>query len=98
LQTPPFPEYTSGHSVISTASAEILTYIFGDNFKFTDTSETFFGLPDRSFNSFREAANEAAISRLYGGIHYRDAIEEGQVQGRNVAAFILNMVKSYRGS
>jgi len=98
LQTPPFPEYTSGHSVISTASAEILTYIFGDNFKFTDTSEEFFGLPDRSFNSFREAANEAAISRLYGGIHYRDAIEEGQVQGRNVAAFILNKLKSYQDS
>jgi len=98
LQTPPFPEYTSGHSVISTASAEILTYIFGDNFKFTDTSEQFFGLPDRSFNSFREAAHEAAISRLYGGIHYRDAIEEGQVQGRNVATFILNKLKSYRGS
>jgi hypothetical protein len=90
LQTPPFPEYTSGHSVISTASAVILTYIFGENFKYTDTSEEYFGLHARSFNSFNEAANEAAISRLYGGIHFRDAIEAGQVQGRAVGVFVLS--------
>jgi hypothetical protein len=92
LQTPPFPEYTSGHSVISTASALILTSIFGDNFAFTDTTEEYFGLPARTFGSFAKAADEAAISRLYGGIHFRDAIEQGQVQGRNLALHIIRKI------
>ncbi|WP_153797379.1 vanadium-dependent haloperoxidase [Foetidibacter luteolus] len=93
LQTPPFPEYTSGHSVISTASAEVLTYLFGDNFTYTDNSEEMFELAPRSFSSFRHAANEAAISRLYGGIHYRDAIENGQQQGRAIGNHIVTKIK-----
>lgn len=76
LQTPPFPEYTSGHSVISNAAAVILTDIFGENFIFEDTTEIDYGLPIRKFNSFTHAAEEAAISRLYGGIHYKMAIDE----------------------
>lgn len=82
LQTPPFPEYTSGHSVISTAAAEVLTGYFGENFGFIDTSEVYFGLPKREFQSFYQAAAEAAISRLYGGIHFRDGIENGVIQGK----------------
>lgn len=89
LQTPPFPEHTSGHSVISTASAVILTEIFGDNFSFTDDVEVAYGLPERSFNSFKEASQEAAISRLYGGIHYRPAIDDGVTQGQQVGDFIV---------
>lgn len=89
LQTPPFPEYTSGHSVISTASAVVLTAYFGENFSFLDTSELYFGLPERPFNSFLQASQEAAISRLYGGIHYRDAIENGVEQGEKIAQYIL---------
>jgi hypothetical protein len=84
LQTPPFPEYTSGHSVASSSVSVILTHFFGDNFSYTDTSERLFGLPDRNFASFYQAADEAAISRLYGGIHFRDACEEGVKQGRKV--------------
>lgn len=94
LQTPPFPEYTSGHSVVSTASAELLTYLLGDNFSYIDNSEEPFEIPARSFQSFRKAAAEAAISRLYGGIHYRDAIEAGQQQGREVADLIIRKIKS----
>ena len=90
LQTPPFPEYTSGHSVASAASSVILTYLLGDHFSFTDTSEVYFGLPERPFNSFYDAANEAAISRLYGGIHFRDACEQGVTQGRRVGHYVLN--------
>jgi tRNA threonylcarbamoyladenosine modification (KEOPS) complex Cgi121 subunit len=90
LQTPPFPEYTSGHSVISKASAVLLTSYFGDDYDFIDTSEVFFGLPERAFDSFLKASNEAAISRLYGGIHFRDAIEVGMKQGENIARYILN--------
>ena len=88
LQTPPFPEYTSGHSVISKASAVVLTKIYGDNFSFDDTTEVKYGLPVRSFNSFMHAAEEAAISRLYGGIHYRMAIEYGVEQGEKVGDYI----------
>ncbi len=93
LQTPPFPEHTSGHSVISTAAAVVLTNIFGDNFQFDDDTELQFGLPVRSFNSFREASSEAAISRLYGGIHYRPSIDFGVEQGAKVGEFILDRIK-----
>ena len=89
LQTPPFPEYTSGHSVISSASAEVLTYLFGESFSYTDDSEIMFELKPRSFKSFRAAAAEAAISRLYGGIHYRDAIDNGVEEGKNIGRFIV---------
>ncbi|MCU0400905.1 MAG: vanadium-dependent haloperoxidase [Algoriphagus sp.] len=92
LQTPPFPEYTSGHSVISSTSAEILTAYFGDNFSFLDTSEVYFGLPERKFSSFYQAADEASISRLYGGIHFRDAIENGIAQGKKIGRHILDKI------
>jgi hypothetical protein len=88
LQTPPFPEYTSGHSVISTAAALALTKIYGDEFDFVDTTEEKFGIPARSFSSFVQASQEAAISRLYGGIHYRMAIEQGMIQGRAVGEYV----------
>ena len=93
LQTPPFPEYTSGHSVISTAVSETLTYLLGDNFAFRDDTEVIFEMPVRDFKSFRQAAEEAAISRLYGGIHYRDAIENGQSQGRAIGEFVVEKLK-----
>jgi hypothetical protein len=94
LQTPPFPEYPSGHSVISTAAAEILTYLLGDDFSFTDNTESLFDLPPRSFPSFRAAAAEAAISRLYGGIHFRDAIENGQAEGRALGEKVIEKIRS----
>jgi hypothetical protein len=93
LQTPPFPEYTSGHSVISRASAVVLTGYFGDNFEFIDTSELFFGLPARPFNSFLSASEEAAVSRLYGGIHFRDSIENGLSQGEKIGEMIWRKVR-----
>lgn len=89
LQTPPFPEYTSGHSVISTTASTILTHLFGDHFSFTDDTEEEFGLPARKFNSFDQASKEAAISRLYGGIHFRDAIENGVKEGEQIGKFII---------
>jgi hypothetical protein len=88
LQTPPFPEYTSGHSVVSKSASTILTSIFGDNFEFNDTSELPFGLPTRKFKSFEAASTEAGFSRFYGGIHYRAAIENGMVQGTNIGTFV----------
>jgi len=91
--TPPFPEYTSGHSVVSGAVSHILTWRFGDNVAYTDsTHENQPGLRNRSFNSFYEAAEEAAWSRLYGGIHYRSAILNGIEQGRLVGQEVLNTI------
>lgn len=92
LQTPPFPEYVSGHSVVSTSSALILTQIFGDNFRFKDTTENEFGLKPRTFKSFNQAAEEASISRIYGGIHFMDAVTEGQWLGRQVGHFVLQAI------
>jgi hypothetical protein len=94
LQTPPFPEYTSGHSVISAAAATVLTDVFGDHFAFSDSTELEYGLPVRSFPSFADAAAEAAISRLYGGIHYRRAIDEGSIQGKKVGDLVVARVKT----
>lgn len=93
LQTPPFPEYTSGHSVISSASAVAMTYLFGDNFAFEDDTEIEFGLPARKFNSFYHASDEAAVSRLYGGIHFRPAIDNGVKQGKALGQYIVEKLK-----
>lgn len=92
LQTPPFPEHTSGHSVISSAASVVLTNLYGDNFAFIDSTEVDFGLPPRSFDSFYDAAAEAAVSRLYGGIHYRPAIDYGVDQGKKVGAYVVENV------
>ncbi len=89
LQTPPFPEYTSGHSVISRAAAVTLTGVFGDNFSFVDSTEVEYGLPARTYGSFLQASEEAAISRLYGGIHYMPAIEQGVAQGERVGEYVV---------
>ncbi len=92
--TPPFPEYTSGHSVQSGAMSAVMSALFGANYSFTDdthaTRVDIDGSP-RSFASFDEAAEEAALSRLYGGIHYRAAIELGVDQGREVGAYVLDL-------
>ncbi|MFL2991709.1 MAG: vanadium-dependent haloperoxidase [Cytophagales bacterium] len=92
LQTPPFPEYTSGHSVISRTSAKILTKVLGDNFEFLDTTEEKYGLKARNYKSFIEAADEAAISRIWGGIHYMPAITLGVKQGDKVGDFVLSQL------
>ena len=93
LQTPPFPEYTSGHSVISTSASMVLTAFFGDGFSFEDTSELPYGYKARSFESFKDACDEAAMSRLFGGIHYLQAIVEGQEQGRKVGELVVEKIR-----
>ncbi|MCS6918105.1 MAG: vanadium-dependent haloperoxidase [Chitinophagales bacterium] len=89
IQTPPFPEYTSGHSVVSAAAATVLTALFGADFAFTDSAEVRFGLPARQFSSFHAAAAEASHSRLLGGIHFRSGLSAGQQQGRQVGEQVL---------
>lgn len=94
LQTPPFPEYSSGHSVISSASAVALTKLFGDNFEFLDSTEIEFGLSARKFESFQKAAEEAAISRMYGGIHCKPACMNGITQGRTIGEFVMGKIRT----
>ncbi|MEJ7911639.1 MAG: vanadium-dependent haloperoxidase [Chitinophagaceae bacterium] len=98
LQTPPFPEYLSGHSTISAASATILTGFFGEDFHFTDSTEMKYGLGVRAFSSFQQAAEEAALSRFYGGIHFMDAIDKGLEQGQKVGAWVLSKTKHTVGT
>lgn len=92
IQTPPFPEYLSGHSTISASSATILTHFFGAHFNYTDTVEVAYGLQPRSFKSFQDAAVEAGISRFYGGIHFMDAIVNGRSQGLKVGEWVVSKV------
>ena len=72
----------------------ILTHYFGDNFHYTDSVEVKFGVPPRSFTSFEQAANEAAISRFWGGIHFKDAIDNGVLQGKQIGNWILAKIEN----
>jgi hypothetical protein len=92
LETPPFPAYTSGHSNDVGASSTIMTALFGDGLPITDHTNDDRGFAPRSFGSFFEAADESAISRLYGGIHYRFDIEQGVEQGRCVGRAVNDLV------
>ncbi len=93
LQTPPFPEYSSAHSTVSNASATVLTHIFGDNTAFVDNTERRWGWPDRKFGSVKDAAQEAGHSRMYGGIHYREAFEQGLLEGEKIGEFLFSKLK-----
>jgi hypothetical protein len=93
LQTPPFPEYTCGHSTVSSASAEALTKMFGDNFAYTDTSELEFGIANRSFTSFRQAADENNWARFYGGIHFHPSCIVSTEYGQKVGTYITGKLK-----
>lgn len=95
--TPPFPEYTAGHSVQSAAAAEVLTRLLGE-MPFTDATQVSLGHEPRSFASFRAAAEEAAISRLYGGIHYPMAIDNGTVQGTCIGTIVGERLRTRKSS
>ncbi len=89
MHTPPFPDYPSGHSVQSSAAATVLEREFGANTAFTDNTHNDRGWGPRTFKSFKSAADEAAVSRLYAGIHYRFSIDGGKPQGQCVANKVL---------
>lgn len=89
IQTPPFPEFTSGHSVTSNAAATVLTALLGDNFSFTDETETPFGLKPRTFGSFYIAAEESSNSRVLGGIHYPATARISVQQGRQIGRYVI---------
>ncbi len=91
LITPPFPEYPSGHSSQSGAAASVLTVMFGEHFAFDDATHVNDNIPARHFESFNAAADEAAVSRLYGGIHFRAAIERGLEQGQCIGKYAVKL-------
>ena len=93
LQTPPFPEYTCGHSTASSSAAETLTNVFGDNFAYTDSSELEFGIENRSFTSFREAAIENNWARFYGGIHFHNSCLVSTEYGKKVGELVNEKLK-----
>ena len=93
LQSPPFPEYPSGHAVISMSAATVLTSVFGNSLSFVDNTEDPWGIPARTFNSFVSAAEEAGISRFYGHIHYRYSCVEGGKIGALVGQNLLTGMK-----
>lgn len=93
LQTPPFPEYTCGHSTVSASAAEALTSVFGDNFSYTDTSELEFGIKNRSFSSFRAAAIENNWARFYGGIHFHHSCIISTEHGKKVGELVVSKIK-----
>lgn len=93
LQTPPFPEYTSGHSTISGAASTVLTNLFGENFSFHDNSDSAYIGMVRNFSSFDQAADEASNSRLLGGIHYKFSLDTGIAKGRLIGRYLMKKVK-----
>lgn len=92
--TPPFPEYTSGHSVISTCASRIIYEIVGD-ISYEDNTHARIGLQKRTFKNVLEAAKEARDSRLYGGMHYPMANQKGYEQGDCVADHVIDKLKDY---
>ncbi|MEX6688381.1 phosphatase PAP2 family protein [Danxiaibacter flavus] len=93
LQTPSFPEYTCGHSTISSAAAEALTSVYGDNFNYTDSTELEFGIKSRLFKSFRDAAMENNWARFYGGIHFHQSCLVSTEYGRKVGDIVVQKLK-----
>ncbi len=92
IQTPPFPEFTSGHSVTSNAAASVLTALLGNNFEFTDETEIPFGNTSRTFNSFNEAALQSSTSRVYGGIHYPETARISVLQGKALGSYVIKLL------
>ncbi len=93
LQTPPFPEYTCGHSTCSAASAVALTSVFGDNFSYTDSTELEFGIANRSYKSFKDAALENNMARFYGGIHYHHSCIVSNECGTKVGDLVVERLR-----
>jgi len=93
LQTPSFPEYTCGHCTISASAAEALTSVFGDNHPYTDSTELEFGIKNRSYKSFRDAANENIWGRFYGGIHYYPSNIIAHSLGTKVGSYVVDKLK-----
>lgn len=90
IPTPPHPEFPAAHASLSFAAATALTAAFGNECRFTDETYVSIGMPARTYATFNEAATEAGMSRLYGGIHYRHSIDQAFLLGKKAAQHVLN--------
>jgi PAP2 superfamily len=95
IETPPFPEYPSGHSMVSSAIAEMLMHYIPQPYSFTDSSQVYLGIEPRQFLSFTQAAQQASISRFYGGIHFMPALTNGQKAGKQITNYILKHIRTH---
>jgi len=93
LTTPAHPEYSSAHALLSAATADAFSFVFGNNYSFTDHTYDYLGFAPRPFNSFEAFGEDAGNSRLYAGIHYQSSINTGLAQGRKVGQNIINKLK-----
>ena len=96
--TPPFPEYPSGHSTLSAAAARVLIATLGDTLAFVDSTQVDIGHPARTFRSFSHARDEVAISRVYGGIHFFPAVQNGITQGECIGTAVMTRLHTRRGA
>jgi hypothetical protein len=92
IATPPHPEFPAAHATLSGAAAEAISSLFKKEFTITDKTYTDIGMAERKFPSVKAAAQEAGISRLYGGIHYRYSIEQGLIIGQQAADYVSKMI------
>jgi membrane-associated phospholipid phosphatase len=95
LVTPPVPDYPSTHTVLGAAAAEVLIALFGDKIRYSTTSLTLPGVT-RRFTGFSAAARENGLSRVYAGIHFRHAVDDGYRQGRSVGRAVAGSLAPVR--
>ena len=93
MTAPGHPEYSSAHAVLSAATADAFSRLFGNSYSFTNHTYDYSGMAPRSFNSFEAFGIDAGNSRLYAGIHYQPSVDIGLVQGRQVAQNIISKLK-----
>lgn len=91
--TPPHPDFPSGHSTTAGAAEVIFTDLFGENYAFTNHTYDYLGMPPQSYTSFSDMAAQIGRSRLYAGIHTRYACDQGRTEGQKIGQNILNDVK-----
>jgi hypothetical protein len=96
LATPPFPEYPSGHSYQSASGGEVFKHFFGDDIAFIDSTNSsrddINGTP-RSFTSFSELVQEVSMSRFYGGIHFRQTLDQSVLMGQELGRYVVEQLK-----
>jgi len=92
---PPFPDYPSLAAVSAAAAAEVLSEHIGDHVRFEATSVTLPGVT-RRFSSFRQAAQEQGMSRVFGGVHFLHAVEDGLAQGKGIGREVIRMLPPVR--
>lgn len=95
MLTPPVPDYPSTHTVLGWAAAEVLGELLGDRVRFSATSLTLPGVT-REYRGFAQAAQENGLSRLYAGIHFRHAIQDGRHQGRGIGRAVVEALPPVR--